>query len=289
MLASPDGSALLTGLDNGTLCLWDVRSPGATAAQLVHGAHASRVRAIVSVTPGVCALCGCLPLPPLTQKQIQPSLPSHRSRYSPPHSPPHSPLLCCMRADSDGGLPTMLASASSDGAVKLWDVRALCSGGGTGAAPLSLAAVPTQGRITCMALSAPRRLAPAYEAGETADNDSECHSGGDDDGERGDAAPHAPASSHDRQAAGQPAALLQPCRQQSSFEQGSKLKAAKYQMEQQQQSTRAKRLAPAFAIEPSRRSQLDHGGNEALVPRVDGKPLKQQKRSRSGLNQSSSC
>jgi hypothetical protein len=44
---------LLCGLDDGRLCLWDVRSPDGPVWEMP-GAHKVRIRAITAVVPGVC-------------------------------------------------------------------------------------------------------------------------------------------------------------------------------------------------------------------------------------------
>jgi hypothetical protein len=56
-----------------------------------------------------------------------------------------------------------IATASSDGVVKLWDSRALSSSS-SNAGLQELAQVSTSGRITGMVLSAPERKAAAVAA-----------------------------------------------------------------------------------------------------------------------------
>jgi hypothetical protein len=54
-----------------------------------------------------------------------------------------------------GSLPEALASASSDGSIKIWDLRMMSTGGaGTGAKAVT--EVETQARITCMVAVDPR-------------------------------------------------------------------------------------------------------------------------------------
>jgi hypothetical protein len=51
-------SMLLCGLDDGRLCLWDVRQPDAPVWEMA-GAHKTRIRGLTAVVPGGCcrALC----------------------------------------------------------------------------------------------------------------------------------------------------------------------------------------------------------------------------------------
>lgn len=63
-------------------------------------------------------------------------------------------------------MPLHIATASSDGVVKIWDSRAFGSSSGSSGNLQQLAQVPTNGRITGMVLSAPdRRPAAAAVAG----------------------------------------------------------------------------------------------------------------------------
>lgn len=71
--------------------------------------------------------------------------------------PTVTPHVCCCISDADGTLPLHLASASSDGVVKLWDTRMLSSSG----ACQELAALDTRARITCMAAADTRKTAKA--------------------------------------------------------------------------------------------------------------------------------
>lgn len=54
----PPAPLLLVGLDDGRLCLWDVRRPDAPVWELP-GAHKARIRAITAVLQGECAACVC--------------------------------------------------------------------------------------------------------------------------------------------------------------------------------------------------------------------------------------
>jgi hypothetical protein len=85
----------------------------------------------------------------------------------------HLPLCLCLAAADGAGPPLHIATASSDGVVKLWDSRALSSSSNSSSSSLQeLAQVSTNGRITGMVLSAPERTAaaaaPAVGAGGAA-------------------------------------------------------------------------------------------------------------------------
>jgi WD40 repeat protein len=66
LLQQQDGAALLTGLDDGRLALWDLRAAQQQPVLEVEKAHGSRIRAITAVTPGAWWLegggCGVLQL-----------------------------------------------------------------------------------------------------------------------------------------------------------------------------------------------------------------------------------
>lgn len=54
--AASTASLLLCGLDDGRLCLWDVRAPEAGPVWEIPGAHKTRIRAVTAVVPGEGAL-----------------------------------------------------------------------------------------------------------------------------------------------------------------------------------------------------------------------------------------
>jgi hypothetical protein len=60
-------------------------------------------------------------------------------------------------------VPDLLATASSDGVVKLWDARAMAAGGGC----MALAQADTHARITCMAAADPSATVPRRPAVKT--------------------------------------------------------------------------------------------------------------------------
>jgi hypothetical protein len=73
--------------------------------------------------------------------------------------------LCVSLAAADGaGPPLHIATASSDGVVKVWDSRALSSSSSSSSGLQELAQVSTNGRITGMVLSAPERKAAGAAA-----------------------------------------------------------------------------------------------------------------------------
>ncbi|GBF89556.1 p21-activated kinase-interacting protein-like [Raphidocelis subcapitata] len=80
--------------------------------------------------------------------------------------------IVALTPDEGEALPNQIATASSDGAVRIWDCRALASGG----ACRRLGGVETRARITGMALSAPGRRQPAL-AGEAAAGEARAEGG----------------------------------------------------------------------------------------------------------------
>jgi len=169
------------------------------------------------------------------------SIPHHST--PPPHPPPPS-----NKTDTDAALPHHIATASSDGVVKLWDCRKFGSSGGGGCT--ELASVATNARITCMVLSAPGRRQPAVAGLEP-----------------------------------QPAQQQQPKKQKASAggeqqqqqQQHRKKTAAKLTQQQQQQEEAAKpKPQQPKALTPRKQQQhkvkahaaAGSGDDEALVPRV---------------------
>ena len=158
--------------------------------------------------------------------------------------------------DAGAALPRHVATASSDGAVKVWDCRRLSGGGSGGGGWKELASVETRGRITCMALSAPGRRAPVLA---------------------GAGAPAATAAAAAAEAPEQQKHQQRPQKQQQ---------AAKQQQQQQQQQQpkkkdKAGKGAPAAGPQqqqpqpqqpqphlPQRRAGAGAGADEALVPRI---------------------
>jgi hypothetical protein len=69
----------------------------------------------------------------------------------------------CLAAADGSGAPLHIATASSDGVVKVWDSRALSSSSSSGCLQ-ELVQVSTNGRITGMVLSAPERKAAGAAA-----------------------------------------------------------------------------------------------------------------------------
>lgn len=52
LLQQRDGAALLSGLDNGSLCYWDIRAATAAPVWELEKAHNARIRAIVGLMEG---------------------------------------------------------------------------------------------------------------------------------------------------------------------------------------------------------------------------------------------
>lgn len=83
---------------------------------------------------------------------------SARSFWQPCSQPATS--RSTVHAPAAGGVPDLLASASSDGVVKLWDARMLSSSG----ACKALAQADTRARVTCMAAADPTSTIPRRPA-----------------------------------------------------------------------------------------------------------------------------
>jgi hypothetical protein len=87
-----------------------------------------------------------------------PLMSAARPSWQPSSQPAASRLT--LRAPAAGGVPDLLASASSDGVVKLWDARMMSSSGTCKA----LAQADTRARVTCMTAADPTSTTPRRPA-----------------------------------------------------------------------------------------------------------------------------
>jgi hypothetical protein len=171
-------------------------------------------------------------------------------------------------ADAGAALPRHVATASSDGVVKVWDCRQLGSHAGADAGGCrELASVDTRGRITCMALSAPGRKAPALAGGS-----AEAAGGGGAAAAEGGGKQKAKAAGAQQQQA-------QKQQQQQQQKQKGTADGGKRQLEEspqrngqpqpQQAGKKAKpKQQQAKKPRPQQYQPSGGGADEALVPRV---------------------
>ncbi|WIA38971.1 hypothetical protein OEZ86_005123 [Tetradesmus obliquus] len=270
--ASGDAYALLC---DKLVTLHSAAQEGAVTARLQ---HSRRVVSLLQQQDGAALLAGTddgsLALWDLRAAAQQPVFELAKA-----HSSRIRAIVAVTPAAGGEGPPLHLATASSDGVVKLWDSRALSSS--SSSSLQELAQVPTSGRITGMVLSAPERKAAAAAAIGAGGAAAAAANGQQAQKKKKQKKPQQKQQQQQQQldavADGeqpqqqqqqplqQQQQVQQPAKQQQQVQQRSKLQQQPAKKQKQKHSKAAAAVADA---------------DTALVPRVQTKIIKKKKKSR---------